>query len=50
MLNCVLRRWNKAGFDDMRPAHGAVLRNIARDGSRIAELAKCLRMTEQSTA
>jgi len=34
----------------VRPAHGAVLRNIARDGSRIAELAKCAGMTEQSTA
>ena len=40
----------QAGFDDVRIAHGAVLRYIARDGSRITELADRARMTKQSMA
>ena len=40
----------KAGFDDLRPAHGAVLRHMSRDGLRVTELAALARMTKQSMA
>lgn len=40
----------KAGFDDLRPAQGAVLRHMTRDGMRITELAVRARMTKQSMA
>lgn len=38
------------GFDDIRLAHGAVFRNISRDGSRLTELAERARITKQSMA
>lgn len=38
------------GFDDIRLAHGAVFRNISRDGSRLTELADRARITKQSMA
>lgn len=50
LLDHVFDKLGEAGFDDVRPAHGAVLRNIARDGSRITELAERARMTKQSMA
>jgi len=50
LLDHVFDRLGKAGFDDVRPAHGAVLRNIAREGTRITELAERARMTKQSMA
>jgi DNA-binding MarR family transcriptional regulator len=50
VLDYIFDRLGKAGFDDVRPAHGAVLRHIARDGSRITELAERARMTKQSMA
>ena len=50
LLDHVFGKLGEAGFDDVRPAHGAVLRNIARDGSRITELAERARMTKQSMA
>lgn len=39
-----------AGFGDLRPTHGAVLRHMAREGVRITELAEKARMTKQSMA
>lgn len=50
MLEHNFGKLSKIGFDDVRPAHGAVLRHIARDGSRITELAERARMTKQSMA
>jgi DNA-binding MarR family transcriptional regulator len=50
LLDYVFDRLREAGFDDVRPAHGAVLRNIAREGTRITELAERARMTKQSMA
>jgi DNA-binding MarR family transcriptional regulator len=50
MLAYNYARLAEEGFDDVRPAHGAVLRHIARDGSRITELAQNARMTKQSMA
>lgn len=38
------------GFGDIRLAHGAVFRNISREGSRLTELAERARMTKQSMA
>ena len=38
------------GFDDLRPAHGAVLRHMTAEGARITELADKARMTKQSMA
>jgi DNA-binding MarR family transcriptional regulator len=49
-LDYIFERLGRAGFDDVRPAHGAVLRHIARDGSRTTELADRARMTKQSMA
>ncbi len=40
----------EAGFGDLRPTHGAVLRHMAREGVRITELAEKARMTKQSMA
>lgn len=39
---------HEAGFKDVRPAHGRVLRYIAADGSRVIELAERAQMTKQS--
>lgn len=50
MLDHHFRKLAEAGYDDVRPAHGAVLRHIARDGSRVTELAQRARMTKQSMA
>lgn len=38
----------KAGFDDIRPAHTAVFQHIKADGSRLSELAENAQMTKQS--
>lgn len=48
MLDHNYARLAEAGFTDLRPAHGAVLRYIAREGSRVTELAEQARMTKQS--
>jgi hypothetical protein len=37
-----------AGFEDVRPAHYAVLRHLRPEGSRVTELAEEARMTKQS--
>ena len=50
MLDHNFARLAEAGFVDLRPAHGAVLRHIAREGSRVTELAERARMTKQSMA
>jgi len=50
LLEHVFGQLAKAGFNDVRPAHGAVLRNIAREGNRITELADRAHMTKQSMA
>jgi DNA-binding MarR family transcriptional regulator len=50
MLDFNYDRLAKAGFAEIRPAHGAVLRHVARDGSRITELAERARMAKQSMA
>lgn len=49
-LDYIFHRVGKAGYRDVRPAHSAVLRHVARDGSRITELAERARMTKQSMA
>jgi DNA-binding MarR family transcriptional regulator len=46
----VYRDLGKAGHHDVRPAHGAVLRNISREGSRVTEMAERARITKQSMA
>lgn len=38
------------GFPDIRPSHGAVLRNLDREGSRLTELAESADLTKQSMA
>lgn len=38
------------GFPDVRPAHSAVFRYIARSGSRVSELAERAHLTKQSMA
>jgi DNA-binding MarR family transcriptional regulator len=38
------------GFDDLRPAHGAVLRHMTEEGCRVTELADKAGMTKQSMA
>jgi DNA-binding MarR family transcriptional regulator len=38
------------GFADIRPAHSAVFRYIARSGSRVSELAERAHLTKQSMA
>jgi DNA-binding MarR family transcriptional regulator len=40
----------RAGFAEVRVAHGAVFRHIARGGSRVTTLAERARMTKQSMA
>ncbi len=40
----------KAGFRDVRLAHGAVFRHVSRQGSRVTTLADRARMTKQSMA
>lgn len=38
------------GYDEVRPAHSSVLRNLSPDGSRVTELAARAGMTKQSMA
>ena len=38
------------GFPEIRPAHGAVFRHIAPEGSRLTELAEQAELTKQSMA
>jgi DNA-binding MarR family transcriptional regulator len=38
----------RSGFSEIRPAHGAVFRHVAPDGSWIVELAEKNQMTKQS--
>lgn len=38
------------GFDEVRPAHSSVLRNLSPEGSRVTELAARAGMTKQSMA
>ncbi len=40
----------KAGYDEVRLAHGAVFRHLSREGSRVTTLAERARMTKQSMA
>jgi DNA-binding MarR family transcriptional regulator len=44
----VYARLAESGFDDIRPAHGAVFRHIGQNGSRITELAERAQITKQS--
>jgi DNA-binding MarR family transcriptional regulator len=44
----VYARMAEAGFPDIRPAHSALLRNIAEAGSRVSDLAQRAQMTKQS--
>ncbi len=50
MVNHNYARLAEHGFEDVRPAHGAVFRNISENGSRITDLAARARMTKQSMA
>lgn len=38
------------GYDEVRPAHSSVLRNLSPDGSRVTDLAARAGMTKQSMA
>jgi DNA-binding MarR family transcriptional regulator len=40
----------RAGFREVRLAHGAVFRHVSREGSRVTTLAERARMTKQSMA
>lgn len=40
----------EAGFPEIRPAHSAVFRNIAPEGSRLTDLAERADLTKQSMA
>jgi DNA-binding MarR family transcriptional regulator len=42
------RRFDAAGFGDIRPGHGCVFGNIAPQGSRLTDMAERARMTKQS--
>ena len=46
----VFDQLGRSGFPEVRLAHGAVFRHIARDGSRVTALAERARMTKQSMA
>lgn len=50
LLDHVYEELAKAGYGELRVAHGAVFRHISRDGSRITTLAARARMTKQSMA
>jgi DNA-binding MarR family transcriptional regulator len=50
MLAHNFARLAEEGFTDIRPAHGAVLRHMTREGCRLSELADRARMTKQSMA
>jgi DNA-binding MarR family transcriptional regulator len=49
-LDYMYAKLARSGYEDVRPAHGAVFRNVSRDGSRITLLAERARMTKQSMA
>jgi DNA-binding MarR family transcriptional regulator len=42
------RRLGEAGYTDVRPGHGCVFGNIAREGSRLTDIADRAHMTKQS--
>lgn len=42
------RRFEAAGFGDIRPGHGCVFGNIDAEGSRLTDMADRARMTKQS--
>jgi DNA-binding MarR family transcriptional regulator len=44
----VYARMAETGFPDIRPAHSALLRNLAEGGSTVSELAERAQMTKQS--
>ena len=44
----VSRRITKAGFDSIRPGHGAVFTFLPLDGARLTDLAARARMTKQA--
>jgi DNA-binding MarR family transcriptional regulator len=46
----VFRRTGEAGFDDLRPRHGAVLAYLDEDGLRLAELARTSGRNKQTIA
>jgi DNA-binding MarR family transcriptional regulator len=50
LLDYVYEELSKAGYVELRVAHGAVFRHISRDGSRITTLAARARITKQSMA
>jgi DNA-binding MarR family transcriptional regulator len=50
LLDHVYAELAKAGYVELRVAHGAVFRHISRDGSRITTLAARARITKQSMA
>ena len=43
-------RLGEMGYDDIRPAHSAVLRYIEPEGNRLTELAELAEITKQSMA
>jgi DNA-binding MarR family transcriptional regulator len=50
LLDHVYEELTRAGYAELRAAHGAVFRHISRDGSRITALAERARITKQSMA
>jgi DNA-binding MarR family transcriptional regulator len=46
----VFRRTGEAGFDDLRPRHGAVLAYLDEDGLRLADLARTSGRNKQTIA
>lgn len=46
----VFRRTAEAGFDDLRPRHGAVLAYLDEDGLRLADLARMSGRNKQTIA
>jgi DNA-binding MarR family transcriptional regulator len=50
LLDHVYEELAKAGYVELRVAHGAVFRHISREGSRITALAARARITKQSMA
>jgi len=48
MESDLYRRLRNAGYADVRPAHAAVFRHIAPEGSRLTDLAERAQMTKQA--
>jgi DNA-binding MarR family transcriptional regulator len=44
----IVRRAHELGYDDVRPAHGAVFAHVAGEGSRLTDLAERAMLTKQS--